>query len=647
MDGNDDSGAAAEPSDHRKAGKPRPPAPTTPTASLSSPRWCVPARLVRQATAAAATLAAVPGEVAKELGSALGAAPRPGDAARAVRSACGAGLLRPVRPDVALRSAAALWRDGLTPAAAYAIGALRFPDRVALVDDTGALTFAELAASTEALAVGLQSRGVKSQDRVGLLARNHRGFVEAMGALAVVGADIVFLNTSFAGPQLAGVVRDYGLTGVLYDADFLFAVEVATAGQPCVEVLTWGSDPAGRYPTLAEVAGDMGVPGDESIPDPLGVPEPVAGGGRRRPPLRVAPRRTASRYVLLTSGTTGTPRAAPRRVPSDPIAAIALLSQVPVRAQDVTLVAAPLFHAWGLANLGIGMALAQTVVLQHHFDAVALLAAVERHAVRTLVAVPVMLQRVLELEPAIRARYDTSCLQLVLVSGSALPGDLAARWMDAFGDTLYSVYGSTEAAWGAIASPADLRRAPGTAGHPPPGTRIEIVDRDGRPLPPGVTGRIAVGNRMLTVADGGRGGGDRAKRRDLERGAGRIRGCLPTGDIGHVDQRGLLFVEGREDDMIVSGGENVYPFEVEEALAAHPGVLEAAVIGVPDPEFGQRLRALVVRRSGTRRVTAEELRRHVRDQLASYKVPRDVEFVDALERNATGKVLHRRPGRSN
>lgn len=152
---------------------------------------------------------------------------------------------------------------------------------------------------------------------------------------------------------------------------------------------------------------------------------------------------------------------------------------------------------------------------------------------------------------------------------------------------------------------------------------------------------------MLTVADGGRGRWDGAKGRDVERGAGRIRGCLPTGDIGHVDARGLLFVEGREDDMIVFGGENVYPFEVEEALAAHPGVLEAAVMGVPDPEFGRRLRALVVRRSGTRRVTAEELRRHVRDQLASYKVPRDVEFVDAVERHATSKVLHRRRGRSN
>ena len=569
------------------------------------------------------------------MGAAAAMAPRPSEVVRAVGAAYGAGLLRPVRPEVVLRSAAALWRDGLTPAAAYAIGAARFPDRAAIVDDAGTVTFAQLSARMEALAVGLEARGVRSHDRIGLLARNHRGFVEAMGALAMVGADIVFLNTSFAGPQLAGVVRDHDLTCVLHDGDLLPIVEVATADHSCFQVLTWDSDPAGRHPTLADVADDGSGGGGRGGGGGGG----RGGAGRQRPPLRLGPRRPASRYVLLTSGTTGTPRGTPRGIPSDPTAAIALLSRVPVRSQDVTLVAAPLFHAWGLANLGIGMALAHTVVLQRRFDAQAALAAIEEHRVRTLVAVPVMLQRVLELDPAIRGRYDTSSLELVMVSGSALPGDLAPRWMDAFGDTLYSVYGSTEAAWGAIASPADLRLAPGTAGRPPPGTRIEILDGDGRPVPPGVTGRIAVANRMLAVAESGGGnpggGGNRA--------GARIRGCLLTGDLGHMDERGLLFVEGREDDMIVSGGENVYPLEVEETLARHPGVLEAAVVGVPDPEFGQRLRALVVRRPGTRRVTAQELRRHVRDQLAAYKVPRDVEFVDALERTATGKVLHRQP----
>ena len=245
-----------------------------------------------------------------------------------------------------------------------------------------------------------------------------------------------------------------------------------------------------------------------------------------------------------------------------------------------------------------------------------------------LAAVPVMLQRILELPDEEIERHDTSSLRVVAISGSALPGELATRFMDRFGDVVYNLYGSTEVAWATIATPADLRAAPGTAGKPPAGTNLRIADEHDRDVSHGETGRIFVGNEMLF--DGYTGGG----------GKDRLGGLMATGDVGRVDRAGRLFIEGRDDEMIVSGGENVFPREVEDLLAEHAAVDDVAVIGVPDEQFGQRLRAFVVLREGAA-LSADEVREHVRANLARFKVPRDVVFLDVLPRNATGKVLKR------
>jgi fatty-acyl-CoA synthase len=240
-----------------------------------------------------------------------------------------------------------------------------------------------------------------------------------------------------------------------------------------------------------------------------------------------------------------------------------------------------------------------------------------------------MLSRILELPQEVRAKYDTSSLRIVFASGSALPGELAQRWMDAFGDNLYNLYGSTEVAWATIATPEDLREAPGTAGKPPFGTIVKILDKDGNPVPPGETGRIFVGSDL--VFEGYTGGG--SKEMSAE-------GLMSTGDMGHVDDNGRLFIDSREDDMIVSGGENVYPGEVEELLSKHPKIADAAVIGVDDQKFGQRLKAFVVC-SNSAELTEDEVKSYVKEHLARYKVPREVKFLDELPRNATGKVVKR------
>jgi fatty-acyl-CoA synthase len=242
-----------------------------------------------------------------------------------------------------------------------------------------------------------------------------------------------------------------------------------------------------------------------------------------------------------------------------------------------------------------------------------------------------MLQRMLELPDDVLARYDLSALRVIAASGSALPGELAVRVMDRFGDVLYNLYGSTEVAWATIATPADLRAAPGTAGRPPRGTAVRIVDDAGREVPQGATGRIFVGNEM--VFEGYTGGGGKEV----------VDGLLATGDVGHLDAAGRLFVDGRDDEMIVSGGENVFPREVEDVLADHPAVQEVAVVGVPDQRFGQRLAAFVVPADG-HEPDADALKAHVKRTLAGYKVPRDVVFLAELPRNATGKVLKRELG---
>jgi fatty-acyl-CoA synthase len=433
------------------------------------------------------------------------------------------------------------------------------------------------------------------------MCRNHRYFIEATVALSKLGVNTLYLNTAFAGPQIAEVVNREAAQALIHDSEFEDLVAGAKLGRACYTA--WESDSKTLQPTLEQLI-EKGDRGDLT-------PPPAPG-----------------RVVILTSGTTGVPKGAARSQPKNLDPAVALLSRIPLKARERTLIAAPLFHSWGFAHFSLGLVLSSTYVLQRHFDPEATLAAVEIYRPTVMAAVPVMLQRIMQLPEEVRRKYDTSSLRVVAVSGSALPGELATRFMDEFGDILYNLYGSTEVAWATIATPADLRAAPGTAGLPPRGTMVRLFDEQNQEVEPRATGRIFVTNEMLF--DGYTGGGSKAN----------IKGMLSTGDVGHVDGDGRLFVEGRDDEMIVSGGENVFPAEVEDLLARHQDVAEAAVVGIPDEEFGQRLKAYVVRRPKSR-VTGEELKNYVRANLARYKVPREVEFMDELPRNSTGKILKR------
>jgi fatty-acyl-CoA synthase len=511
------------------------------------------------------------------------------------------GMVAPMRPDKLARIAwiGARWRG--SPATEILIGAIRHPDRPLLVDELGPLTYREVDEESNALARSLQADGIEEGDRVAIMCRDHRGFVVGVFATAKLGADVLLLNTSFSSPQLTEVCRRENAAAILYDEEF--EELTAEAGRERRRILVW-HDGDTDDPTLGELI-------EREDREPL-------------PP----PGRTA-RITILTSGTTGTPKGATREstpLTLDPPAS--LLDRIPQRERQIVRMGAPLFHTWGFSNFALGLALGSTFILRRRFDPEQCLADIETHRCQTLVVVPVMLQRILELPEEVKDRYDTSSLRAVCASGSALPGDLARRWMDEFGDNLYNVYGSTEVAAAAVATPRDLRRAPGTAGRPARGSIVRLYDEAGRPVLQGETGRIFVGNAMLF--EGYTGGGDKD----------RIDGLMATGDVGRFDEAGRLFVEGRDDEMIVSGGENVFPKEVEDVLSGHAAVAEAAAIGVEDERFGQRLRAFVVLRDG-QDASEEELQDHVRTNLARYKVPREVLFVRALPRNPTGKVLKR------
>ena len=512
-----------------------------------------------------------------------------------------AGVLRPIRPDKLVRMATTLIRWGRGPAAGFIAGAVTRPNEPAVIDDLGTLTFGEVDRRTNALAHGLSDHGVKEGDGVAIMCRNHRGFVEATVATAKLGGHALYLNTAFAAPQLTEVVKREKPVAIVYDEEFSDLLEDAATRRK--RFIAWQDSDDVDDPTLEELIADS----------PVEQPVPPAETGRA---------------IILTSGTTGTPKGANRSSPTSLDPAVSLLSKIPLRQGQVAHIAAPLFHSWGFAHFTLGMLLGSTLALTRKFDPEASLAQVERTGAESLVVVPVMMQRILDLPDDVRSRYDLSSLRVVAASGSALPGDLAMKWMDEFGDTLYNLYGTTEVAWATIATPADLRAAPGTAGKAPRGTVVKLYDERGVEAPRGETGRIFVGNEMLFEGYTGGGGKDE------------IDGLMATGDVGRMDDAGRLFVEGRDDEMIVSGGENLFPKEVEDTLSRHQGVAEAAAIGVDDEKFGQRLRAFVVP-AGSKKPSEDELKKHVKDNLANFKVPREIWFLDELPRNATGKVLKR------
>ncbi|MEE3063200.1 MAG: acyl-CoA ligase FadD12 [Actinomycetota bacterium] len=530
--------------------------------------------------------------------------PSPLDQARGVLGVLAtlrrARMIAPMRPDRYLKMAAAMRREGMGMTVGFAGAAQRCPDRPAVIDELGTLTWRQLDERINALAAALQALPSGQPQVIGIMCRNHRGFIEALVAANRIGSDVVLLNTSFAGPAMAEVVNREGVDAAIYDEEFTATVDRALADKP----------DATRIVAFRDESHDVTV--DKLIADHL---------GRR-------PERTGrkGKMILLTSGTTGSPKGAKQSGGGAGIGTLkAILDRTPWRAEETVVIVAPMFHAWGFSQLIFAASMACTIVTRRKFDPEATLELVDRHQATGLAVVPVMFDRIMELPDDVRNRYSSKSLRFAAASGSRMRPDVVIAFMDQFGDVIYNNYNATEAGMIATATPADLRAAPDTAGRPAGGTEIRILDREFNEMPTGEVGTIYVRND--TQFDGYTSGNTK----DFHA------GFMSSGDVGYLDEAGRLFVVGRDDEMIVSGGENIYPIEVEKTLAAHPDVTEAAVIGVDDEQYGQRLAAFVVLSPGSA-ATPETLKQHVRDNLANYKVPREISVLDELPRGSTGKI---------
>ena len=487
------------------------------------------------------------------------------------------------------------------------LNARRHPDRAACIDEEGELSYRELNEAAHAVANGLIEKGVKGGDGVAILARNHRWFLIANFGAARVGARIILLNSEFSGPQIKEVAEREGAKLIIYDDEYTEAV--SKAEPPLGKLRALGVNPDADEPSGST---------DETLAELI-----------KRSSRTPAPKtsRHAS-IIILTSGTTGTPKGANRSTPPTLAPVGGILSHVPFKANEVTSLPAPMFHALGYLHGTIAMFLGSTLLLRRKFKPPLVLEDIEKHKATAIVVVPVMLSRILDAMEKMEDKPDLSSLRIVFVSGSQLGAELASRALKDLGPVIYNMYGSTEIAFATIAGPKDLERNAGTVGPVVKGVKVKILDDNGEEVPRGDVGRIFVGNAF--PFEGYTGGGHKQI----------IDGLLSSGDVGYFDEHGLLYVSGRDDEMIVSGGENVFPAEVEDLISGHPDVVEATAIGVEDNEWGQRLRAFVVKKEDAS-LDEDTVKHYVRDHLARYKVPREVIFLDVLPRNPTGKILKR------
>ena len=516
----------------------------------------------------------------------------------------GALKLEPPQDIVAFVADIRRWGEfGMIPA----LNARRTPNAAAVIDDFGEMTFKELDDAANAVANGLLAKGIKGGDGVAILARNHRWFLVSVYGAAKTGARIILLNSEFSGPQIKEVSEREGGKLIIYDDEYTKAVQAAEPELGKLRALGVNPDkpdePSGTDETLEDLIARTG-----SAPPPKASKH--------------------SSIIILTSGTTGTPKGANRSAPPSLAPIGGVLSAVPFKANEVTSLPAPMFHALGFLHATIAMMLGSTLLLRRRFKPATVLADIEKHRATAIVVVPVMLSRMLDELDKTSPKPDLSSLRIVFVSGSQLGAELATRALKELGPVVYNLYGSTEVAYATIARPQDLSKNPATVGPVVKGMKVKILDDNGNELPQGEVGRIFVGN--FFPFQGYTGGGGKQI----------IDGLLSSGDVGYFDEDGLLYVSGRDDEMIVSGGENVFPAEIEDLVSGHPEVVEATALGVEDKEWGHRLRCFVVKVEGSS-IDEDTIKTYVRENLARYKVPREVVFIEELPRNPTGKILKR------
>lgn len=468
---------------------------------------------------------------------------------------------------------------------------------------------------------GLHALGVREGDTVALLLRNDFAFFEAQSAAAALGAYCVPINWHGKVDEVRYILDDARPKVLVAHADLLAPLRDAVPAGVQVLVVPTPSQIQQRYGL--DVAVTRPRPGDIVWTDWAGSFAPWDGA---------SPRVRAT--MIYTSGTTGHPKGV-QREPATPEQSAAY-AQMLARVYGLTpgvrcLISGPLYHASPNAYGRQALATAELIVMHSKFDAEETLAAIQEHRLTHAVMVPTMFVRLLKLPQAVRERYDVSSMRWVTHTGAPCPAEIKRELMDWWGPVIYETYGGSEVGTATLATPEDARDFPGSVGVPTPGTRIAFYDEAGKRLPEGEIGEIYM--RVPCYADF-RYLNHPEKRRSVERD-----GLISVGDIGYL-RDGHLYLCDRRSDMVISGGTNIYPAEIEMTLLQCPGVHDCAVFGIPDDDMGESLAAAVEPMPGVT-LGAAEIQQWLRQRLASYKVPKRVDFHAALPRQDSGKIFKR------
>lgn len=493
----------------------------------------------------------------------------------------------------------------LGPAGAILVHAANHPHRECIVDRYRRLTYQDAAKEMIRLADGLQKRGFGRGDTIGIMVKNRAEFLLIANAAARIGAPIVQISYRFKADEAAYILENSGAKVLFFEDGLAPIAKSLQSRLPEVKL-------------FAAVGGAEGFPSYQEI---------VESGDPDAPPVRL---QEDPRLLIYTSGTTGKPKGASRRTGLNTIGpTLAFLHALGLKSDDRHLAVCPLYHSAGIGFAVFTLLLGGTVVLLEHFDAEEVLRAIEREKLTTAMMVPTMYRRLVDLPEEVRRRYDTSSMRRMMTGAALMPVPLQQAVAKAFGPKLYDFYGSTETGWNTLATAEDLARKPGTIGKVIEGNEIKLFGEDGQEVGVGQVGQLYV--RSMMQIDGYH-ANEEATRASMKN------GYFSVGDLAYRDDEGYYFLAGRKTDMVISGGVNVYPKEVEDGLHGHPAVIDAAVVGVTHEEWGESLRAFVVLREGAR-LTEEELKAFCKEHMADYKCPREVFFVDELPRNPTGKVL--------
>jgi acyl-CoA synthetase (AMP-forming)/AMP-acid ligase II len=481
-------------------------------------------------------------------------------------------------------------------------------EAVALVDDAGALTAGDVAAQVDAVGGALLAVAPGADDRVAVVGENRAPTLLTHAAAILAGVGTVAVSRQLTGPEMADQFRDAGVVAVVTGPGGLAAAVAAAAETGVGSVVVHGTDelPAGTTPWTAWAHGPHRLPADT--------------GRAARPPL------------VYTSGTTGKARGTPVRwAPSTVTSAAeyaALLAGRSGFPDGPHVIVGPLQHNGPLTAVRHLLS-GQPVVVLGRFDAERVLQLVERHRVTSSVMVPTHFTRLLALPSDVRQRYDVSSLEMVAHTGSACPADVKRAMIDWFGPVLVESYGGSEIGTVCRITSPEWLAHPGSVGRTVAPFEVVVLDEDGAELGPGQVGilgfRTPPGREVAYHAD-----------TEKTRAAYLAPGVATLGDVGYVTDDGFVFITDRVADMVVSGGVNLYPAESEKVLLQHPGVADVAVIGIPDRDMGEALRALVV--PAGPELDADALAGWCRERLASYKCPKTYELVDALPRNVMGKL---------